>query len=303
MISNVLSELLSFLPVAVAREILQISDNYRDFEKRLSEIRIRADRICTLTLDMRPVTMRVFVSAQELHDCVKAFCKGSVYAYSESLAEGFITTDSGFRVGVAGRALRDEKRIYGVTDIKSISIRIPHSVAGAGDAIVSAWREERGGILVYSPPGVGKTTALRDAAIQLSSGKSPLRVVIVDSRGEFPASLIDKNCTVDVLTGYPKAVGIETATRTLSPDVIICDEIGNTEEAIAILGAQSTGVSLIASAHAASLSELLSRRAVKILSLNGVFRAYIGVSRIDGVYAYTTDRHISIGGNLCSSNL
>ncbi len=288
-ISQKLCELIDTLPQPVGREIIRVAENYSDFERRLSEIRIRADRICTLTLDMHAVALGVSVSAKELAECVRALCKNSVYAYSESLAQGFITTDGGFRVGIAGRALCERGAVYGVTDVSSISVRVPHNVEGAGDAIVEAWQKCRGGVLVYSLPGVGKTTALRDASAQLSSGRAPLRVAIVDSRGEFPSSLIDARSAVDILTGYPRAAGIEIATRTLSPDVIICDEIGGADEAAAILGVQSAGVALIASAHAGSFTELMSRRAIKILSSNGIFGAYIGVSRENGSYAYRTE--------------
>ena len=92
---------------------------------------------------------------------------------------------------------------------------------------------------------------------------------------------------IDVLEDYPKAQGIEIATRTLSPQALICDEIGDYEEADAILSVQSSGVPLIASAHGSDLSSLLARPAIRLLDRAGVFGAYIGIERRGGAYHYS----------------
>ena len=81
-----------------------------------------------------------------------------------------------------------------------------------------------------------------------------------------------ENNLVDVLRGYPRAKGIEIATRTLSPEVIFCDEIGSAEEAKAILSAQNSGVPLIATAHADSRETLFRRPNIRILYENEIFR-------------------------------
>ena len=72
---------------------------------------------------------------------------------------------------------------------------------------------------------------------------------------------------------------IEIATRTLSPEVIFCDEIGSADEARAILSAQNSGVPLIATAHAENREMLLRRPNIRTLYDNGIFRYYIGLSR------------------------
>ena len=94
---------------------------------------------------------------------------------------------------------------------------------------------------------------------------------------------------VDVLHGYPRAKGIEIATRTLSPEVIFCDEIGSAEEARAILGAQNSGVPLIATAHAESREALLRRPSIRLLYENHIFRYYIGLRRKPGARAFDFD--------------
>ena len=69
------------------------------------------------------------------------------------------------------------------------------------------------------------------------------------------------------------------AVRTLSPQIIICDEIGDYEEAMALVASHNCGVPLIASAHAASIDELLTRTGIRLLHDAGIFGAYVGISR------------------------
>ena len=106
-----------------------------------------------------------------------------------------------------------------------------------------------------------------------------MRVAVIDSRGEFRDDEAMSGTLIDLLDGYPKAEGIEQATRTLSPELIVCDEIGGADEASAILAAQNSGVPLIASAHAGNMNELLRRTPIKMLYENGVFMKYIGITR------------------------
>ena len=61
--------------------------------------------------------------------------------------------------------------------------------------------------------------------------------------------------------------------------MIFCDEIGSAEEARAILGAQNSGVPLIATAHADSRETLFRRPNIRLLYENCVFRYYIGLRR------------------------
>lgn len=292
MFSEKLETTLHALPIRIRQEITNTAAGYYDFENRLSEIRLRAERCCSLTIDARNIIVKARITQSELTESVKILCHGSIYAYSESLREGYVTVDGGYRIGIAGRAVTEDGIVTGIGDISSVCIRIAHNISGAGNFGVQVFRRinGKGGILIYSPPGVGKTTMLRDMAIQLSSGTDALRTAIVDCRGEIGGDFIPPECLIDILLGYPKAEGIEIATRTLSPQILFCDEIGGYDEAESIIAVQSCGVPLIATAHGSSVAEVISRPAIKILSSNGIFAAYIGVSRKnDGTYAYNAD--------------
>jgi stage III sporulation protein AA len=142
------------------------------------------------------------------------------------------------------------------------------------------------GVLIYSPPGVGKTSLLRNIAAELSKGKNPLRVVVVDSRGELEFGLGSRYLCADVLSGYPKAVGIEIALRSMGAQIIICDEIGNDEDVSSICSAASGGAALLASAHAADMRSLMSKKNIQELHRSEVFGAYVGITRAGNELSY-----------------
>ncbi len=144
-------------------------------------------------------------------------------------------------------------------------------------------------MLIYSPPGVGKTTALRALAGRIGSGRDARRVAVVDERCEFrPEDYA--HAAVDILAGYKRALGIEIATRTMNPEVIMVDEIGGATEADAMLGMLHSGVPLIASAHASSLEEVKRKQNIARLVASGVFRTFAGLRREGSDYTCRIDK-------------
>lgn len=154
-----------------------------------------------------------------------------------------------------------------------------------------------GGLLIGGPPSSGKTTILRDLARQLSSGvRGNIRkVAVVDERGEIAGTYMgvpenDLGCCCDVLDGYPKAEGILLAVRTLSPDVVICDEIGSESEVDAVEQGLNTGVTMIASIHAGDAKELIRRKQAQKLLRTGAFETIAmlqksyGPGGLSGIY-------------------
>lgn len=280
MFSEGFQRLLSALPNRLMREIYRVEKTVGGIEDRLSEIRMRRSRPASLTLRDKNLVLPISCTEEELSDALSVFCQGSLYAFRDTLTEGFVTTKDGYRVGIAARAVTDGGRVTGLREVTGLCIRIHHTVKGAGDAAHDLFFRLGGrcGILVYSSPGVGKTTLLRDLAVRLSSGKTPLRVAVIDERGELST---EGGVLLDVLVGFPKPIGIGIALRTLSPEVILCDEIGNEREAAAILEMQNAGVPLIATAHASSFAEVLRRPPLKRLIDGGVFRGFLLLSRTE----------------------
>ena len=180
------------------------------------------------------------VSQKELADSFLSLCRYSVFSKQSSIKNGFITVAGGHRAGLCGTAIVQEGgEISGIRDISSINLRIAREVTGSAQALLQAFADQPGGMLLVGPPASGKTTLLRDMARQLSLGDEKLRlqarkVAVVDERGElagtFGGAAQNNLGLCDILDGYPKGIGIEQAVRSLSPDVIVCDEVGNMQE-------------------------------------------------------------------------
>lgn len=294
---EIFARILSCLPPALRQLLSRMKEGQGNFLSRLSEIRLRAGHQAALLLDGGNLLLPPVLSRAELADTLAALCGGSLYAHSESLRQGYLSA-FGCRVGVAGRAVYDGGRVCGMADITSLCIRLPHAVPGAGDIAVKAFALLGGqaGLLIYSPPGGGKTTLLREFARTVSCGSCARRVALVDARGELYDPAFSPGCQVDVLRAYPLAEGIEMATRTLSPELIVCDEIGSMREAEAILSVQGCGVPLVASAHAATVEELLARPPIASLVAGGAFAAYIGIMRQGNEFFYSVQ---TTGGGKC----
>lgn len=274
-----------FLPEEISREI-------RSFfgASRIEEIRLRAGGAVSLTTERGNLFLRARISQKELNDCLVAMCDFSLYAHSDTINKGYITLEGGIRVGICGRAAIDGGKVLGVYDISALNIRLPTLFRSFGEPICRLLRSSRGsrGVLIYSPPGVGKTTLLRSVAYKMATGERALRVAVIDTRGEIGIYGDTSRAAIDILTGYPKGVGIDIAARTMNAQLMVCDEVGDKEEARAIIYAQNCGVPLLASAHGDNILGLLRRTAIMQLHTARVFGYYVRISRCrtGGEYEY-----------------
>lgn len=226
----------------------------------------------------------------ELQTSFSRMCGYSVHSNSAAAASGFISLAHGHRAGVCGTAVMAESgTVKSFRDISSVNLRIAHEIPGSSDEIYpSLFSHGIVSAIIAGPPLSGKTTLLRDLARRLSgvSGGRYYRVAIVDERGEIAASSGGcPQCDVgfsDVLTGYPKDVGILTALRTLSPQIIICDEIGNLSETKRILEGMNSGVNFLVSVHVGKDEDLRSRPAAAELLSSGVFSKLVMLGEFPG---------------------
>ena len=271
--SDLASTLSEILPQRLYEEIRSQLCGYR----RAEEVRCRLGKPSYITAAGENVRLSHVTDESDMKRMTDRIFGGSLYAHRESLTEGYITLQGGIRVGICGRAVIEGGEVRGVYDITSLNFRLPCAVYSATGHIEGLLRQGKGA-LIYSLPGVGKTTLLRSLSAQLSTGSGALRVCVVDTRGELSMSQSALG-GADVLVGYPKGVGIEIATRCFSPQLIVCDEIGSESEAEAILSASNCGVPILASAHGDSVGALMRRAGLYALHRAQVFSYYVGLYR------------------------
>ncbi len=247
----------------------------------IDEVRVRTGKCASVTSGSSNIRLDVTLSRTEIDGIVDQICDNSLYAHADTINCGYITLDGGIRVGIVGRASVSDGRVLGVYEVSALCFRIPRKIMRVGAPVCDLLRKFEGGagVLVYSPPAQGKTTLIRAVTAQMASGDTPWRVAVIDSRGELGFALEDAGLCVDVLTGYPRPLGIEIAARSMNAQLIVCDEIGGVEEARAMIAAQNCGVPLLATAHALTLEGLMRRTGVRLLADARVFGAYVGIKR------------------------
>ncbi len=266
--------MLEFLPEQFYRAIQKINLN------DLYEIRMRAN----CPTKVRFLGEYLYLSAyglskkaedglvatfSDIEETVMAAGKYSVYSVEEQLKEGFLTAESGERLGIAGRFIYTNGAPSAVRDYSSLCIRVPHSVVGSSNEIYDKCLQgELLNLLLVSPPGQGKTTILRDLSRNISD-KMGKNVLICDERGEIASS--DVGESTDIYSFIDKRDGMEMGIRVMRPDVIITDEVSSLELP-AIHRAVHSGVRVIASFHANEASEIpveLQEIFQKIVLLDG----------------------------------
>ena len=153
----------------------------------------------------------------------------------------------------------DDKGINIIKNIKFMNYRISHDLKNAGCELVNKIVEEKENLLIISPPGLGKTTLLRNIIRGYSNLKG-INVTVVDERNEIGGSyrgvpMINLGLRTDVISDCTKYSGIVMAIRSMAPKVIAVDEIGSGADFKAIEYAVNSGVSVVATIHGKDLAE------------------------------------------------
>ena len=233
------------------------------------------------------------VTADELEEIVQRAVGYSAFAHEEELRQSFLTRGDGIRIGIAFSGGAGSLHIG---KVNSLNIRFPVADTSVPDGVLAGLLEGlKGGLLIAGAPNTGKTTLLRSCCRFLGSGKDGRfrKVCAIDERMELAGTndAFDLGICTDVIAGRKKHEAILTALRLLSPEVIVCDEIGSASETESILEGLNSGVLFIASIHARDLGQLLRRKQFRLLFEENVFDRIAVLDPLDkgkilNVYSY-----------------
>ena len=254
-------------------------------EKGVEELRLTKDAWVLLKINGESRTAQVKCTDELMEKTLLSLTNRSFYSHEDTIKEGYIPLPGGYRAGVCGTAVCSSGSIGTVKEITSIVIRVPARRPGVERDLIDAWRKISfsGGVLIAAPPGEGKTTVLRELAYTMCTVYRK-NVALIDGRGELSSGL--PPCPgMSVYLNYPKAEAVEMAIRTMSPELVVIDEIGKDETA-KLLSFGFGGTLVAASVHAQSINELKRRRDGEMLLSSGVFSIAARLYRENGAVHY-----------------
>lgn len=226
----------------------------------------------------------------QMEEILYTLCGGSVPTHQQELSHGYLTLPGGHRVGVGGQYLLHPEEGIVLQSVYSLNLRVARiQKMDLPPQLIQLLQHHFTGVLVAGEPDSGKTTLLRSIATFLASlGKA---VSVIDERQElWPSSCLLQRPPVDFIAGLPKEYAIQMALRTLAPQVILVDELGDMSEVKGLEQGFFSGVDYIASLHASSLEEALHRPQVTYMKDHKMLRILVQLAgrqapgRISGVY-------------------
>ena len=251
----------------------------REMLSEAEEVRMRIGQKPTILLNRREYPLHGDpVTQEELMRTLEKATGASLHTAAAALSRGFISY-RGLRIGVCGTAFEREDKALGFRSFSSLAIRIPRECKGICNDLYARLREEeQGNLLILSPPGLGKTTVLRELIRRRSN--DGLRIGVVDERWEIAAAeqgrpQFDVGSHSDVLSGVSKAKGAMMLLRTMNPQIIAMDEITQPEDLNTMREIVGCGVRLMATAHASGPEELRKRPLYRSMLEEGIFEECI----------------------------
>ncbi len=259
------------------------------------EIRLRVNRPLSIVcpkvtyyvtsnggLTNTPIKGAMFnISRADIADTFHNICNYSVYTRQNEIINGFITMHGGHRAGICGTAVINNGKIANIRDISSINVRIAREHHGCAKKLAERIGTFDKGVLICGAPCSGKTTVLRDLARILSTEYNK-NVSLIDERGELAGvssgTFQNDIGMCDVFDCYKKSEAMLQSIRSMAPDIIICDEIGSSDDVTAIEHSVNCGVTLVATTHAVNEAELRNKQNIRVIAKTGAFSKVVFLS-------------------------
>ena len=287
---------LSLLPASLRQQVLALLP---DACGEIEELRLRLGKPlsyvtagreeCPGSFSGRPITDK------DLGWVLETAGHGSIHAVLDQLRQGFLPVEGGHRIGICGSAVMKEGQIHNFRNISSLAIRLGREMPDIGAPLLPQLIEENRlcSTLIFSPPGCGKTTLLRDLIRCISDGVGvhPLRVSVADERGEVCGMVLGSpqwqvGSRTDVIDGCPKAKAMLMLLRGMNPQVLATDEITARADIEAMEEATGCGVALLATAHGGAPREILLRPIYRQMIASGLFERFVWISLHEGRRQY-----------------
>ena len=242
-------EILNFFSKNISENIkMYLKGQPAEICKKLEEIRIRSNGSIALKFIEHQEILENRIVYQDILDTLQIMCENSIYSYQNEIKNGFITVKGGHRVGISGNCVIENGKVININYISGMNFRIAKEIPGCSNKaleyILNLKENSVYNTLIVSPPGAGKTTLLRDIIKNISNGIDDINfkgmnVGLVDERGEIAAlykGIPQNNIGIrtDVLENVSKPIGIKMLIRSMAPQVISADEIGQASDIEAI---------------------------------------------------------------------
>lgn len=251
---------LSFLPNEIKTVLNQVNLT------KVCEIRLKINQPITVWYDFKNyylgknnITLdkgnAIICTSDMIDGIIYTVTEYSLYAATEKIKDGYLTTVDGIRIGIAGECVVDDGKVITIKNFSSLCIRFPHEIINCSDKLCkSVFNNGLLNLLIISPPRFGKTTLLKDI---IRKYENHYNMLVIDERGEL---VPQRFSNADVIKYSSKEYAFEKAVRSLAPQVVVTDELACENDWKCVKNAVNCGVKIIATAHGDSVDDIKTKK-------------------------------------------